>query len=430
MDRSKKLLWELRVHMNSMTIAGIPLFASLPVDEIKTLTGRLRSVELAPGTVFLREGDHGERFYVILEGRVEILKALGTTEERLLSHRGPGDFVGEMSLIGSDRLRTASVRSLTRVLLIEISRADFDALLHRYPAIAYELARVLSVSLRDANDATIRDLQNKNRELAEAYQDLRAAQAQIIEKEKLERELELAREIQESMLPRSLPHFQDFDLAARMIPARTVGGDFYDFIPLDDNRLGIAVGDVSDKGIPSALFMAMTRSLVRSEARRAGSPRAALEWVDRHLLEMNDAGMFVTVLYGVLDRTSRRFHYVRAGHVLPILCHADGTVITPPASLGQPLGVLPDASLDEHSILLPPNSTLVLYSDGIIDGTGIDGEFFGVQRLHKAIVDGRHDPVESLCGRILEAIHSHSGHAAPNDDVTLVIVRSIGQQNT
>jgi sigma-B regulation protein RsbU (phosphoserine phosphatase) len=211
-----------------------------------------------------------------------------------------------------------------------------------------------------------------------------------------------------------------------MIPARTVGGDFYDFIPLDDTRMGIAVGDVSDKGIPSALFMAMTRSLVRSEARRAGSPRAALEWVDRHLLEMNEAGMFVTVLYGVLDRTSRLFQYVRAGHVLPILCHADGTVITPPASLGQPLGILPDASLDEHSILLPPNSTLVLYSDGIIDATGIDGEFFGVQRLHKAIVDGRHDPVESMCGRILEAIHNHSGHAAPNDDVTLVIVRSIG----
>jgi phosphoserine phosphatase RsbU/P len=430
MDRSKEPLQGQRAHMNSMTIAKIPLFASLPVDAIDSLTGRLRSLELAPGTVFLREGDRGERFYVILEGRVEILKALGTTEERLLSHRGPGDFVGEMSLIGTDRLRTASVRTLTQVLLIEISRADFDALLHRYPTIAYELARVLSVSLRDANDATIRDLQHKNRQLAKAYRDLRAAQAQIIDKEKLERELELAREIQESMLPRSLPHFPEFELAVRMIPARTVGGDFYDFIPLDDNHLGIAVGDVSDKGIPSALFMAMTRSLVRSEARRAGSPRAALEWVDRHLLEMNDAGMFVTVLYGVLGRTSRIFEYVRAGHVLPILCHADGTVVTPPASLGQPLGILPEASLDEQSLLLTPNSTLVLYSDGIIDATGIDGQFFGVQRLHQAIVDGRHDPVENLCERILEAIHSHSGHAAPNDDVTLVIVRSKGAQSS
>jgi sigma-B regulation protein RsbU (phosphoserine phosphatase) len=416
--------------MDALTIAQIPLFASLPAVEISCLADRLRCIEIPPGSVFLSEGESGERFYVILHGQVEVIKALGTTEERLLGIRRTGDFVGEMSLIGGSRARTASVRSCTQVRLLEMARTDFDSLLHRYPAMAYELARVLSSSLRNSNDATIRDLQQKNQQLATAYDELRAAQAQIIVKEKLEHELELAREIQESMLPRCLPHFPGFELAARMIPARTVGGDFYDFITLDADRLGVAVGDVSDKGIPSALFMAMTRSLMRSEARRAGSPRAALERVDRHLLEMNEAGMFVTVLYGILDRTTGFFQYARAGHVLPILCYADGTLITPPVSLGQPLGILPGASLDEHSLQLTPGSALVLYSDGITDATSVDGEFFGIQRLHRAVIDGRHDPVEGMCERVLEAMRSHSGTAAPHDDVTLVIVRCCGDAGT
>jgi phosphoserine phosphatase RsbU/P len=412
--------------MDALTITQIPLFATLPAAEIDSLAARLRCLEIGPNTVILREGERGECFYVILDGQVEIIKALETPAERLLNTRGAGDFVGEMSLLGKNRVRTATVRTRTPVRLIEVTRAEFDTLLHRHPGIAYELARVLSLSLRDANDATVRELHQKNQQLAMAYEELRAAQAQIIVKEKLEREIELAREIQESMLPSCLPEFEGFELAVRMLPARTVGGDFYDFIRLDGERLGIAVGDVSDKGVPSALFMAMTRSLVRAEARRAESPRTALEWVDRNLLEMNEAEMFVTVLYGVLHRTTRRFQYVRAGHVLPILCHADGTLITPPVALGQPLGILPDVALDEQSLVLKPGSSLILYSDGIIEAAGRDGEFFGIQRLHRAVVDGRNDPVEGLCDRILEAMRAHSGPAPPHDDVTLVVVRCGG----
>ncbi len=409
--------------MDTLTLSRIPLFAALPVTEIESLCSKLTCVQIPPGVVFLREGEPGESFYVILEGQVEIIKALGTTEERLLSSRGSGDFVGEMSLIGGNRVRTASVRSQSEVRLLEMTRNDFDLLLHRHPSIAYKLARVLSASLSDANNATIRDLQEKNQQLARAYEELRAAQEQIIEKEKLERELELARKIQESMLPLSLPHFRGFELAARMIPARSVGGDFYDFIPLDDDRLGIAVGDVSDKGIPSALFMAMTRSLVRSEARRADTPRLALEWVDRNLLEMNEADMFATVLYGVLHRSTGLFEYARAGHVLPIVCQKDGTLITPPAGSGQPLGIWPGVSLDEYSLQLAPGSTLLLYSDGLIDATSAEGEFFGLWRLHQVVIEGCRDSVDALCGRILKAIHSHSGNAPPHDDVTLVLVR-------
>jgi phosphoserine phosphatase RsbU/P len=413
--------------MDSANICQIPLFSCLPATEMSCLASRLRCIDIAPGVVFLREGDRGDAFYVILEGRVEIIKALGTAEERLLGNRGDGDFVGEMSLIGTDHLRTASVRTCSQVRLLEMTRNDFDALLHRYPNIAYQLARVLSSTLRDTNDATIRDLQEKNRLLAKAYEDLQAAQGQIIEKEKLERELQLAREIQESMLPHSLPQLAGIELAVRMIPARMVGGDFYDFVALDDNRLGIAVGDVSDKGVPAALFMAMTRSLMRSEARRAASPLEALRWVDRNLQEMNEAEMFVTVLYGVLSSDTNCFHYVRAGHVLPILCQADGCLVTIATDTGQPLGVIPDAHFDEQSIQLIPGSTLILYTDGIIDAANVDGELFGTQRLQRTILAWHHEPVDALCNHLLNAVLDHAGTAPQQDDMTLVVVRFIGQ---
>src|SRR5439155_21220972 len=129
----------------------------------------------------------------------------------------------------------------------------FDALLHRQPSLAYEMVRVLSVRLRESDDSTIRDLQEKNRQLTLAYEELQAAQAQIIEKEKLEYELQVARELQERMLPRALPGMEGFDFGARMVAARAVSGDFFDFIVLDDDAVGVVVGDVCGKGLPAAL---------------------------------------------------------------------------------------------------------------------------------------------------------------------------------
>jgi sigma-B regulation protein RsbU (phosphoserine phosphatase) len=121
-----------------------------------------------------------------------------------------------------------------------------------------------------------------------------------------------------------------------MVLAKAVGGDFFDFIPLNENSLGIAIGDVSDKGVPSAIFMAMTRSLVRAESRRSLVPSEVLRAVKGHLLDLNEAGMFVTVLYGVLHHPSRRFSYVRAGHTLPVLCNSSGLTAAPSSSLSHP----------------------------------------------------------------------------------------------
>jgi sigma-B regulation protein RsbU (phosphoserine phosphatase) len=143
-----------------------------------------------------------------------------------------------------------------------------------------------------------------------------------------------------------------------------VGGDFYDFISLDDRRLGIAIGDVSGHGVPAALFMALTVTLLPAEACRDCSPSEVLRAVNHQLLNVNSEGLFVTVLYGVLDRTTGEFTYARAGHESPIHCLATGELIVPDLGPGQLLGFWGDVRLSEQSISLAPGSTLMLYTDG------------------------------------------------------------------
>jgi serine phosphatase RsbU (regulator of sigma subunit) len=401
-----------------------PLFASLPLKEAEHLISTLHRIQLPQRSILFHEGEPGECFYIVLEGRLDVIKALGTPEERLLRELGPGDTFGEMSLLQPRRVRTASVRSRTPSTLLEMGREAFESLLRQRPSMVYELARRLSERLRDSDSATIRDLQEKNRQLSEAYLELQAAQEKIIEKEKLEHELQVARKIQMSILPRSLPHLSEFEFGARVVPARAVGGDFFDFIVLGPDRVGIAIGDVSDKGVPAAIFMAMTRSLVRAEAKRSQSPREVLEEVNRHLLGMNDAGMFVTMLYGVLDREKRAFSYARAGQTLPLFCGPQGSVAVPSCRQGQPLGILPNPAIDEQTLTLPPGSTFLIYTDGITEAMNDRWECFGSGRLHDALrCHWRISPC-ALCDSLIEAVTEHQQAALPHDDIALVVVHA------
>src|SRR6185369_6950135 len=326
--------------MKEQVLKQVALFASLPAREIEYLAATLQSREFDAGVVFIHEDESAEHFFILLEGQTEIIKALGTPNERLLGVGEAGSFIGEMGLINPGSRRTASVRARTRVELLEMTRPEFDALLHREPSLAYKMVRVLSLRLEQAENRTIRDLQEKNLQLTQAYEQLKAAQVQLVEKEKMEREMEVARGIQQSMVPRKLPHLPGFDFGARMTPARAVGGDFFDFIPLSESTLGIVIGDVSGKGVPAALFMALTSNLLRAEARRASSVGDALRHVHQQLLEINDAGMFVSLLYGVLNGTTREFRYGRAGHELPLLYDARGELVALPYTDGQPLGAM------------------------------------------------------------------------------------------
>ena len=419
--------------MDETLLGQVPLFAALPHEEIQRLALTLRQLEIAPGAILLHEGDHGDCFYFIHEGELEVVKALGTADERVLTVEGPGGFIGEMSLLNRNGLRTASVRARTAARVSEMQHADVDALLHRQPMIAYDIARVLSTRLNQVNDATIRDLREKNRELeatnrqlVAAYQELQAAQAQIVEKEALERELQVARKIQMSMLPHALPEVAGFNFGARMIPARAVGGDFFDFVPLGGDSLGIVVGDVSGKGVPAALFMALTRSLVRAEASRTVAPGETLVNVNRYLLDMNDAGMFVTVLYGVLHQTTREFHYARAGHEQPLVVDRQGIVSMPRLGLGHPLGIVPDSELDEQRIAVPPGGLLLLYTDGVTEAMDPSGALFRLTGLQAAMSAQPAGAAQAACDRLVAMLEAYRDSAQQADDITLVAVRAAG----
>lgn len=408
-------------------LAGVPLFANLPESEIHNLAATLTLRQVTDGTVLFHEGDEGRHFYIVRAGELQVIKGLDTPDERILNRRQPGEFVGEMSLFNLDGKRTASVRAHGDAQLWEMTREEFDALLTREPLLAYEMVRVLSTRLTVAHNNAMtelieknRSLEHKNVELAAAYQELQAAQAQIIEKEKLERELQLAAQIQLSILPRTLPKLHGFQFGAQMVPARQVGGDLYDFIPLSEDVLAIVIGDVSDKGVPAAIFMAQTHALIRAEARQNRSPRETLERVNGYLLEMNASGLFVTVLYGLLNRATREFQYARAGHELPVLRDVDGTVWSPPQGEGAPLGIFDFVLLDEETLTLAPGTTMLLLTDGVTEAFDSQREQFGPERVQDFIRRAREPDTQALCDSLLAEIAAFRGPAPVHDDITLI----------
>ncbi len=410
--------------MNEDLLKSISIFASLPPEEIRYLAEALPQRTCEPGTLLIREGQPANFFFILLEGEVEIIKALGTKDERQLAIRKVGSFIGEMGLLSEARLHTASVRAHSHIQLLTMTEAEFDGLLHRQPSLAYEMVRRLSRRLDDSENLTIRDLRRKNLELLQAYQELEAAQAQLVEKERMERELEVARGIQSSILPQEIPDQPGFKFGALMSPMRAVGGDFYDFIPLEDNRLGIVIGDVSDHGVPAAMFMALAATLMRAEARRGISPRAALLEVNQQLLELNASGMFVTMLYGVLDLETRRFTYARGGHELPIVMDAAGNMVAQPRGGGQLMGILEEPVLEEQTLLIPPGGTMLLITDGVTEAADPQQTMFGKDRLMDALVSLRHHTGQDLCVEILNRVSRHIGSDLPQDDITVVVVQA------
>jgi sigma-B regulation protein RsbU (phosphoserine phosphatase) len=311
--------------------------------------------------------------------------------------------------------------------LLEMTHAELDALLHRQPLFAYELVGMLSRRLEESENTTILDLREKNRQLTVAYEELQAAQAQMIEKERLERELEIAHTIQASILPQSLPAHPSLDFGARIVPARLVSGDFYDLFPVGEGRWGIVVGDVCDKGVPAALFMMLTYSLMRAEAPRAGTPGEALAAVNRHLQDLNPSGMFVTLVYGLLDAATCRFSYARAGHPQPLLLDSACRPIIVPRGIGQPLGVFEAPELDEQELIIPTGGTVLVFSDGLSDVLEDAAESRAWDRLCAAVAAIPGAGAQEICNRLWEAAQAaEMDPEAQMDDFVLVAVKRTG----
>ena len=402
----------------------VPLFSSLPENELKELASSLLPQDLEQGSLMFREGDRGNDCYIVVEGQVEIIKSLDTLDERLLGVRESGEAIGEMSLFSDDHLRTASVRAKTPLKLLVMKRDHLENLLRGHPDLAFNLVATLSRRLDESENHTIADLREKNRQLQQAFDELKAAQVQLVEKERLERELEVARDIQLSILPRELPEVPAWDLGVHFSSMEAVGGDFYDVIELGNGKLGIAVGDVSGHGVPAALFMSLTATMLRAEAKRSDSPGDVLRAVNNQLLETSDSVMFVTVLYGILDSSANSFEYARAGHSTPLLAVPGKLPVQLEDGLGHLLGVFDDLVLDEVTIPFESDSVMVIYTDGVTEAANDRKEFFGEEGLLEAVDSSDEMQPDALLQRIWVAMQTFQGDASNEDDITLLAIRA------
>src|SRR5687767_3591224 len=373
--------------MSVNLLGRIPLFSDLPPEELDRLMSALDVVNLKSGDILFREGDLGEHLYVMVRGELEINMASNTDDELILNVLKEGEYLGEMSLIMPGGRRSAGARARGDVVLLSMSRSQFQDLLHRHPELANAMVKVLSQRLDNTNVATFRDLTEKNRQLQEAFDELKAAQELLIEKERLERELKVAADIQMSILPDVLPAHPHYDFGGRILPARQVGGDFYDVFPLGDNKIGVLIGDVADKGVPSAIFMARAHALIIAEADSVSSPGVVLRKANKHITRLEKSTQFVTALYGVLDTETGEFSYARAGHEPPLLMHEHGDVHRLPYKPGMALGLWENIALDEYSLYLPQGSLLVMFTDGMTDCRNPKGEPFGLERIRLTMAE-------------------------------------------
>jgi serine phosphatase RsbU (regulator of sigma subunit) len=405
-------------------LARIPFFTALPPDELDRLVAQLDVVHLNSGEVLFHEGDPGEHLYVVVKGELEILMGPDTDDELILNVLQEGEYLGEMSLIQPGGLRTASARARGNVTLLSMSRDQFRDLLVHHPELSTAMVSVLSRRLDSTNVATFRDLTAKNHQLQRAYDELKAAQEQLIEKERLERELQVAAEIQMSILPDVLPVHEKFDFGGRILPARQVGGDFYDIFVLDENKIGVLIGDVADKGVPSAIFMARVHALIIAEADNADTPGKVLRVANKHITRLEKSTQFVTALYGVLDTATGEFSYARAGHEPPLLMHAHGDVERLPHKPGMALGLWENIVLDENSVMLSPGSLLVMFTDGMTDCRNPKGEPFTLDRIQMAMAGLSSPTAQPCCDQLFDTLMMYRSGAKQDDDVTLVSIHA------
>jgi serine phosphatase RsbU (regulator of sigma subunit) len=401
---------------------NIPWLGDLPSEELDHLAATLQIVALQPGEILFREGELGESLFIVLEGQLDVLLALGSSDEKPIAQLGAGEFIGEMSLLIPGRARTASVRAAKAARLWKMTHVDFDALLVRQPRLAYAMVCTLTRRLDETNGSAFRDLQAKNRQLQKAFDELKAAQIQIVEKERLEHELQLAAEIQVSILPRVLPQVSGYTFGAVMHPARMVGGDFYDIFPLADKSLGVVIGDVADKGIPSAIFMARTHALIMSEAAHGGTAGEILRRTNHHLIQLAQSDLFVTVLFGLLDPAHGVFAFARAGHEVPLLLGGDGKTKAIPHATGQPVGILEDFRLDEITVRLAPGDTLLMFTDGVTDTRSPNGDVFGHGRLQDRLEKLKGEGGQAVCDGILQTLREFQADARQEDDITMLAI--------
>jgi len=249
-------------------------------------------------------------------------------------------------------------------------------------------------------------------------------QKEMVVRERLQTEVQLARQIQQTFLPDSLPQVEGWDFSARWKTARQVGGDFYDVFDLPNSRIGLFIADVADKGVPAALFMALTRTLVRAAVVETDSPAEAMKRVNDLLIPDTRQGMFVTAVYAVLDTEKNELTYVNAGHNPPIWVKHDGSIekLTRTAIA---LGVSAAHDVNQQTIGLEAGDNVLFYTDGLTESFNNENEFYGEARLTEAILANHCSSADELMDVVEKSLLDFIQDVPPADDLTMLAVRKV-----
>lgn len=245
----------------------------------------------------------------------------------------------------------------------------------------------------------------------------------------IEKELDVAKSIQNSILPHDfnpLSNFKNFEIYGTMLPAKRVGGDFFDFFPLNANHLAFTIADVSGKGVPAALFMTMTRGLIRAMGQKTGSPLHCFQQLNELITLENESSMFVTAFYGIFDAETGEIEYCNAGHNPPYLIQANGDMKQIGRSEGIALGVVKDNShFIQKSLKLNKMDTFLLYTDGVTEAMDKDKQLFQESRLEEVLKRNYQLPLKALLEKIIFEVQQYSGEMEQSDDITLLGIRMV-----
>jgi serine phosphatase RsbU (regulator of sigma subunit) len=418
-------------------LRAVPWFEHLDATILDDMAAHLGQRRLEAGEVLFNQGDTSYDCFVILDGAMEVLTFVNGIEHRLEVYDS-GQIIGEMALIDRSP-RSATVRAVDASYLVVITESDFKTLIGSNPELAMSMLRNSTTRVRNTNQRMIGDLERKNAELLKAYQQLKAAQADLIRLNRIEQELAVARQIQESFLPRRLPQPVGWQVSAYSRGAQAVGGDFYDCIELSDGRLGLVVADACGKGVTAALFVALSRSLLRAASLApwifqggmvldAESILTGALWLvnDYICREHADSNMFITLFYAVLDPKSGELAYVNAGHNPPLQIDGSGQHIRELEEGTLPIGIMASQEFEVQRARIDQGERLILFSDGITEAMNAAGEPFNDDRLHAVLREGIDQTTQDLVNLVIHQVDAYAAGAPQADDMTLMVVSRVG----
>ncbi|MDO4818917.1 MAG: SpoIIE family protein phosphatase [Prevotella sp.] len=374
-------------------------------------------LELLLTQYFRRKIRHGEYEFLFAHNGLEALQVL-------LKHPDIDIILSDINMPEMDGLTLLSkineMRNPAQKCIMVSAYGDMDNIRHAMNNGAFDFA---------TKPIDLDDLQVTIDKAIEQIQYIRNTQAEHKQLVSIQDDLTVAREIQQSILPHSFhPNISDaenIDIYATMLAAKDVGGDFYDFFPIDETHLGFVIADVSGKGVPAAIYMAVSRTMIKANAKRGMQPQECMAVVNDLLCEENLNSMFVTVLYGIYDIKTGEITYTNAGHDRPYILHKDGRVEEVSSDINLALGVMGGLTFKQNNVTLEEGDALVMFTDGVPEAEDKDHNQFGQERLKETLSTLQGATSREIVEKITANVKDFAGEATQFDDITQLVIKRI-----